>query len=98
MIDFEAVIRYFGPQAVAGLIEEAQVWDGRAIQAMKTKFGPSQLDIDRIAKIRSWLTAYNVFQGIDGQVIPRKLLGVFFGNPVGGVIQLFVITERPLSL
>src|SRR5437016_1661577 len=65
MINFEAVIRHFGPQAVALQLDEAET-DNTALQAMKNRPGPDQSAADRVVAIRSWLRAYEVFQGIDG--------------------------------
>jgi hypothetical protein len=61
MIDFEAVIRHFGPQAVALQLEEADRIDNKALEALKSRIAP-----DRVEIVRRWLYAYQVFQGIDG--------------------------------
>jgi hypothetical protein len=61
MIDFAAVIRHFGPQAVALQLEEAGRIDSNALAAMNARTAP-----DRVETIRRWLYDYQVFQGIDG--------------------------------
>jgi predicted small secreted protein len=61
MIDFEAVIRHFGPQAVALQLEEADSLDDKALAALNSHNEP-----DRVTIVRRWLYDYQVFQGIDG--------------------------------
>jgi hypothetical protein len=61
MIDFEAVIHHFGPQAVALQLEEADRIDSKALAALRIRATP-----DRIEIVRRWLYDYQVFQGIDG--------------------------------
>ena len=65
MINFEAVIRHFGPKAVALQLDEVME-DSAALQAMKNRSSPDRSAADRVAAIRGWLRAYEVFQGIDG--------------------------------
>jgi hypothetical protein len=60
VIDFEAVIRHFGPQAVSLLLSSK--WkdaDNKAAQALRTQSTP-----DRPKEIINWLRSYAVFQGI----------------------------------
>lgn len=61
MIDFEAVIRHFGPQAVALQLEEADKIDNKALAALI-----SPVEANRLTIVRRWLYDYQVFQGIDG--------------------------------
>jgi predicted small secreted protein len=61
MIDFEAVIRYFGPQAVALQLEEADKIDSKAVAALNSRSVPDRAEI-----VRHWLYNYQVFQGIHG--------------------------------
>jgi hypothetical protein len=62
MVDFEAVIRHFGPLAVALQLSEAET-DRTALEAIKNKLSAGQPA--RVSEVRSWLRAYEVFQGID---------------------------------
>lgn len=60
LIDLEAVIRHFGPQAVSILLSpEWEGADNKAIQAVRDKSSP-----DRLQEVTSWLRYYAVFQGI----------------------------------
>ena len=62
LIDLEAIIRHFGPQAVSLLLSSK--WEGadnKAVQAVRDKSSP-----DRIQEVTSWLRYYAVFQGITG--------------------------------
>jgi hypothetical protein len=60
VVDFEAVIRHFGPQAVS--ILHSPKWadtDNKVIQAVNNQSAP-----DRIEVMRGWLQSYGVFRGI----------------------------------
>jgi hypothetical protein len=61
MIDFEAVIRHFGAQAVRLQLVEAGTTDKNALDAVRSQTRP-----DRVAVVIRWLHDYQVFQGIDG--------------------------------
>jgi hypothetical protein len=64
MIDFETVLKHFGPQAVTLQLSEAKI-DLLALQIIKNKPDRAQSSADRVAAIRNWLRLYEVFQGID---------------------------------
>lgn len=63
MVDFEAVIRHFGPQAVALQLSEAGI-DRTALEATRNKLSAGH-PATRISEVCSWLRTYGVFQGID---------------------------------
>jgi hypothetical protein len=60
MLDFDALIRDLGPEAMQRLGSEAD-WDKKAIGALGDKGAERRLGV-----IRDWLSSYAVFQGIDG--------------------------------
>jgi hypothetical protein len=60
MIDIDAVIRHFGPEAVSSLLSwEAK--DNKALRAVSIKSTPN-----RAEEVLRWLHYYGVFQGIPG--------------------------------
>jgi len=61
MVDFEAVITHFGPQAVELQLSEAEA-DKPALAAIRKNAEPAS---GRVEQVRSWLLSYKVFQGID---------------------------------
>lgn len=62
MLDFEAVIRYFGPAAVNVLQRKGEAdWDERVVSAVRDK-----ADLTRVETVRDWLQDYEVFHGIPG--------------------------------
>jgi hypothetical protein len=63
VIDFEAIILHWGPQAVATLTSPDWGYpDREAIEAVRTPTDPI-----RIAVMRDWLQRYRVFLGIEGR-------------------------------
>jgi hypothetical protein len=63
MINFDAVIRGFAPQARL-LLKESKETDARALSAIQNQTAPNR--DDREQAIRGWLREYGVFQGIGG--------------------------------
>jgi hypothetical protein len=63
MINFDAVIRGFAPQARL-LLKKSKETDARALSAIQNQTAPNRDDRD--LAIRSWLREYGVFQGIVG--------------------------------
>jgi hypothetical protein len=62
LIDFGAVIRHFGPEAVRLQLREAETLDGPALYSLRNKN-----DSDRIEVLRRWFYSYQVFQGISAE-------------------------------
>jgi hypothetical protein len=60
MLDFDALIRHFGPRAVSQLCYEAAT-DNLGLDAMNQRGSGS-----RVVAIRRWMDIYKVLQGIDG--------------------------------
>ena len=59
ILAFDALIRYFGPGAIRRLSDEAD-WDKKALDAVRKRSAER-----RVETLRSWLSSYAVFQGID---------------------------------
>lgn len=62
MIDFGAVIRHFGPEAVQLQLRESETLDGPALNSLRNRNAS-----DRIEVLRSWFYNYQVFQGISAE-------------------------------
>src|ERR1019366_9955751 len=101
MINFDALIRDFGPEAIQRVSIEAD-WDGRALDAMCAKGAERRLEV-----IRDWLSSYAVFQGIDGSrrdSISKAVLDWADSQPTNstlvtleGVIQALTVLENACS-
>lgn len=61
MINLDAVIRGFGPQALRLQLEESEKIDNKTLAALGDKASPN-----RGETVRGWLQSYQVFQGIEG--------------------------------
>ena len=61
MINLDAIIRDFGPQALRLQLAESENSDNNALEALRDKSSSK-----RSEAIRSWFQSYQVFQGIEG--------------------------------
>jgi len=59
LIDFAAVIRHFGPEAVCQQLREEKILDRPALASLRDKNAP-----DRVGVLCRWFYNYRVFQGI----------------------------------
>jgi hypothetical protein len=59
LIDFEAVVRHFGEEAVRLQLQEAETLDNPALTSLRSKNAPGRVEI-----LRRWFYNYQVFQGI----------------------------------
>jgi len=62
LIEFSAVIRHFGPEAVRLQLREAETLDGPALDSLRNRNAS-----DRATVLRSWFYNYQVFQGISAE-------------------------------
>ena len=62
MIDFEAVIRHFGAEAVHLQLREAETLDNPVLASLRNKNASNRVEV-----LRSWFYNYQVFQGIPSE-------------------------------